>query len=38
MRAALDSAGERFVGRLLPSGRAYAAQVVVDGRVQNLPV
>ena len=38
MRAALDSAGERFVGRLLPPGRSYGAQVVVDGRVQNLPV
>lgn len=28
----LDAADERFVGRLLPPGRPFAAQVVVDGR------
>lgn len=34
----LDAADERFVGRLLPRDRAYAAHVVVDGRMQNFSV
>lgn len=37
MRVWLDAADERFVGRLLPCDRAYAAHVVVDGRIQNFP-
>lgn len=32
MTERLDAADERFVGRLLPPGRPFAAQVVVDGR------
>ncbi|MEV7693991.1 ATP-binding protein [Microbacterium sp. NPDC089189] len=32
MRDMLDGAQATFVGRMLPGGRAHAAQVVVDGR------
>lgn len=34
MQVLLDAAEDRFVGRLLPPDRPFAAQVVVDGRAQ----
>ncbi|PZU41263.1 MAG: hypothetical protein DI573_01630 [Microbacterium sp.] len=37
MQGVLDEAHRRFVGRLLPPGRATAAQVVVDGSARNFP-